>query len=109
MNARATKNISLVLVSSLLVFAGWGCGDFLTNDAEHRDEADHGHAGAHHVGTGHSSGFFWWHSGYYRYYGGSGTVGGVGGGTGTNPGGHSGVAGGSARGGFGTTGHAAGG
>lgn len=96
--ARATKNISLVLVSSLLVFAGWHCGDFLRDEAEHHGPAGHGHAGGHGYG---GSGFFWWHSGYY----GGGNVGGgnVGGGR-TNA-----VPASSLRGGFGTTGHAAGG
>jgi hypothetical protein len=100
--ARATKNISLVLVSSLLVFAGWNCGDTLREEAEH-PAAQHGHAGGHHTSGG-GSRFFWWYSSYY-YAGGSGRS--VGGSSGA--GGKSAVPTASGRGGFGTTGHAAGG
>jgi hypothetical protein len=98
--ARATKNISLVLVSSLLVFAGWQCGDQIRENAEHRAAGDHGHAAGRHVpSSGGGSRFFWWHSSYYAGGGGS-----VGGGSRTSA-----VPSASGRGGFGTTGHAAGG
>jgi hypothetical protein len=99
--ARATKNISLVLVSSLLVFAGWNCGDRLREETEQP-----GHPGGQRVhASGGGSRFFWWHSTYY-YTGGGGT--GIGGGAGGAGGGKSGAPTTSARGGFGTTGHAAG-
>jgi hypothetical protein len=101
---RATKNISLVLVSSLLVFAGWNCGDTLREEAEHPG-AQHGHAGGHHTSGGGGSRFFWWHSSYY-YAGGGSSVGGSSGGGG---GGKGAVPSASGRGGFGTSGHAAGG
>jgi hypothetical protein len=97
--ARATKNISMVLVSSLLVFTGWSCGGFLRDGTEHHGVAGPGHAGGHYYGGG--SRFFWWHSGYYS--GGSNV--GIGGGGG-RPGA---VSTSSVRGGFGTIGHSAGG
>jgi hypothetical protein len=102
--ARATKNISLVLVSSLLVFGGWTCGDYLREEAEHPGAANQGHAGGQHVRTsGGGSHFFWWHSGYYYGGGSGGRVGG-----GTSRGRPNAAPSTSARGGFGSSGHAAG-
>ena len=101
---RATKHISLVLVSSVLVFAGWYCGDRLRANADKRDgAAGHGFAGGQH---GHGSGgshFFWWHSGTY----GGVRPGGVRPGGGTSGNSSSNISS-SARGGFGSSGHAAG-
>jgi hypothetical protein len=96
---RASRAISLVLVSSALVFAGWGTGDCL-----HHASGPGGTGGDYGSGYhGSRTGFFWYHSGPY-YYGrgavGGGRPGGVRGG--------SGLAGPSLRGGFGSFGRGAG-
>jgi hypothetical protein len=101
---RATRAISLVLISSVVVFAGWGAGDFLqgtTGTGQTGGYSAGGYRGASH--------FFWYRSGGY-YYGGGGARpgGGVGGPGGAPSGLRGGAAAPSVRGGFGSFGHSAG-
>ena len=99
---RASRAISLVLISSVLVFAGWSCGDYLRHSERSR-AAGTPYAGYH----GYGSRFFWFHSYGPPYY-----YGGTGGGSvtrgGTTTGSRSSTSGPSLRGGFGSSGHAAG-
>jgi hypothetical protein len=88
---RASRSISLVLVSSALVFAGWAAGDYMRQTSGPRSTTGHYYPGYH--GGSH---FFWYHSAGPAY---------VGGGT---SGGRSSFPGPSLRGGFGSSGHAAG-
>ena len=109
---RASKSISLVLISSALVFAGWASGEHL------RQTHPEGHAGGPYPhGYSGPGRFFWFHSvpSYYPYpYGGGPWRGGTAGGTGVRPGrpGIPGQAGGarapSVRGGFGSFGRGVG-
>ena len=90
---QTTKTISLVLVSSALVFVGWGCPLAHENDQAHGTNASHAHYRA-----GHS---WFWYSGFGR--GGQFASARPGGTPTGNPGGVS------SRGGFGSTGGAWGG
>jgi hypothetical protein len=94
---QTTKTISLVLISSALVFVGWGCP--LAH--EHDDKAHHANSSTPHYHGGHSWSPWFWYSGYGGGYG----YGGGGGGRVSSPGGSSTSPGGvSSRGGFGSTG-----
>src|SRR5438309_1406258 len=98
---RATKNISLVLISSLLVFAGWQCGDSLREAADRQPAGGGGHAGGGGPRSGGGARVFWWQSTYYTG-GGTARPAPVGG-RGAGP---SAVPTSSGRGGFGSSAHA---